>query len=837
MNTLMQDLRYGARMLAKSPGFTAIAVLTLALGIGANTAIFSLTDQVLLRRLPVVHPEQLVELRSPGPNPGSSWSDGIEGSSFSYPMYKDLREQTMSAFSGLLATYPVALDISGHGASERASGELVSGNYFQALGVTPALGRMFAPEDEASGGGNPVAVLSYGYWTQRFGRDPEILNKPLIVNGTNLTVVGVAREGYAGIQIGAVPDLFIPITMKDVIASNQGTSGTVDDRKNHWVQILGRLNPGFKPARAEAAIAPTYHALLESELPIVKPSATTKPKFLARKLLLDSAAQGRPILQRDAAGPLTILMAMVGMVLLIACANLASLLTARGESRQREIAVRLALGAGRWRLMRQLLTESLLLSVAGGALGLLLASWALNLLVGSLAQGIQVLGIEAQLDGRVLLFAATISILTAVLFGLVPAMRATRVDLQSTLKEQGTSTTGATGSVRLRKVLIVAQVALTAILLTGAALFTQSLMRLANTNLGMKTDHVLQFTLGPDLDGYKPAQTVSLFDQLRQQISALPGVRSVGAAMIPIFQGNDSSSNFTFEGYQAKPEEDTNCMTNWVSPYYFSAMGIPLLQGREFTEADGTASPKVAIINEKLAKKYFAGRNPVGLLVANGAGKVKPDIEIVGVVADSKHDDPRDKISPFIYFPYSQFDHLGFGTFYVRTQQDPTAISAEVRQAVASRDARLPVMQMKALTEQVEESVFADRMVTFLSLCLGLLAALLAAIGLYGVMAYVVARRTHEIGIRIAIGAQRKDVLSLILGQGAKLAAIGIAIGIAAGLGLAQFLASQLYGVSAYSPLAFVGVAILLAIVALGACYFPARRAMRVDPIVALRYE
>jgi predicted permease len=837
MNTLLQDVRYGLRMLAKAPGFTAIAVLTLALGIGANTAIFSLTDQVLLRRLPVPHAEQLVELRSPGPNPGSTWSDGIEGSSFSYPMYKDLREQTKDAFSGLLATYPVALDISGHGASERASGELVSGNYFQVLGVTPALGRMFTPEDETSGGGNPVAALSYGYWTRRFGKDPGILNKPLIVNGTSLTVVGVAREGYTGIQIGAVPDLFIPLTMKGAIASNQGTLGTLDDRKNHWVQVLGRLMPGFTLARAEAAIAPRYHALLESELPIVKPSAGAKPKFLARKLLLDSAAQGRPVLQRNAEGPLTILMAMVGMVLLIACANLASLLTARGESRQREIAVRLALGAGRWRLMRQLLTESFLLSVAGGVLGLLVASWALSLLIGSLAQGTQVLGLEARLDGRILLFAAAISIFTAVLFGLAPAMRATRVDLQGTLKEQGTSTTGATGSVRLRKALIVAQVALTAILLAGAALFAQSLMHLANANLGVKTDHVLQFTLGPELDGYKPAQTLLLFDQLRQQVSALPGVRSVSTAMIPIFQTDDSSSNFTFESYQAKPEENTDCMTNWVSPYYFSAMGIPLLQGREFTEADGSASPKVAIINEKLAKKYFGGRNPVGLRVASGVGNVKPNIEIVGVVADSKHDDPRDKISPFIYFPYSQFDHLGFGTFYVRTQQDPTALAGEVRQAVASRDARLPVLQMKTLTEQVDDSVFADRLVTFLSMCLGLLAALLAAIGLYGVMAYVVARRTHEIGIRIAIGAQRKDVLRLILGQGAKLAAIGIGIGIAAGLGLAQFLASQLYGVSAYSPLAFVGVAVLLAIVALGACYIPARRAMRVDPIVALRYE
>ncbi|HEV2341538.1 MAG TPA: ABC transporter permease [Candidatus Acidoferrales bacterium] len=835
MNTLKQDLKYGLRMLLKTPGFTAIAVLTLALGIGANTAIFSLTDQVLLRQLPVPHPEQLVELRTTGPNTGRNWSDGIPGSSFSYPLYKDFRAQMGNAFSGVLATFPVSLDISGQGTSQHGDGELVSGNYFQVLGVTPALGRLFTLDDETAGGANTVAVLSYGYWTRQFGRDPGILNRPLTVNGTSLTVVGVARQGYDGIQIGAMPDMFIPITMYEAMYPNQAK---LEDRINHWAQILARLQPGYTRERAQAAIAPEYHALLESELPIVKPSAAGKPKFLAKQLVLNAASQGRPILQRDAQGPLTILMAMVGMVLLIACANLASLLTARGESRQREIAVRLALGAGRWRLTRQLLTESFLVSIVGGVLGLLIASWALSLLIGSLAQGIRVLGLAATLDGRVLLFAAGVTILTAVLFGLAPAMRATRVDLQSTLKEQGISTTGARGSVRLRKSLIVAQVALTAILLAGAALFAQSLLHLANANLGMKTDHVLQFTLGPELDGYKPAQTIALFDQLRPQIAALPGVRSVAMAMIPIFQSDDSSSNFTFEGYQTKPEENTDCMNNWVSPYYFSTMGIPLMQGREFTEADGPSSPKVAIINEKLAKRYFAGRNPIGLQLAFGSGNsVHPNIQIVGVVADSKHDDPRDPISPFIYLPYDQFDRIGFGSFYVRTQQDPSAISAEVRGAVASRDARLPVMQMKTLAAQVDESVFADRMVTFLSLCLGLLAALLAAIGLYGVMAYVVARRTHEIGIRIAIGAQRTDVMRLILGQGAKLAGIGIVIGIAAGLGLAQFLASQLYGVSAYSPLAFVGVAVLLALVALGACYIPARRAMRVDPIVALRYE
>ncbi|MGH9709589.1 MAG: ABC transporter permease, partial [Candidatus Acidiferrales bacterium] len=476
MNTLVQDIRYGLRMLGKSPAFTVIAILTLALGIGANTAIFSFTDQVLLRMLPVPHPEQLVVLRSPGPNHGRTWSDIDNGAqSFSYPMYKDLRERA-SVFSGLLACFPVDVNISGHGTTQSAHGELVSGNYFETLEVTPALGRVFSTADETAPGANPVAVLSYGYWTRQFGSDSSILNKPLTVNGVSLTVVGVAGVGFGGVQVGYAPDIFIPFSMKARIAPNDQLA--LEDRASHWIAILGRLKPGIAWKKAQAALQPIYKPLLEEDAKLLKmnPSGAHFKEYLAKPLELTTGSQGRQVLQHDAEQPLLILTGMVGLVLLIACANLAGLLVARGESRQREIAVRLALGAGRWRLVRQLLTESLLIGVAGGAAGLAVASWCLNAMVGAIPPDQGMLGLSRSLDLRVLLFAIALAILTSVLFGLAPALRATRVDLQTTLKDQGSSVSEGRSNVRLRKVLIVAQVALTAMLLVGAGLFARTLV-------------------------------------------------------------------------------------------------------------------------------------------------------------------------------------------------------------------------------------------------------------------------------------------------------------------------------------------------------------------------
>ncbi|HTU32871.1 MAG TPA: ABC transporter permease [Candidatus Acidoferrum sp.] len=837
VETLVQDIRYGLRMLRKSPGFTAIAILTLALGIGANTAIFSFTDQVLLSTLPVPNPQQLVVLRSPGRHNGSTWSDIDDGAqSFSYPVYKELRDRA-PARSEVLAYRDLDVNVAGHGITQSAHGVLVSGNYFQTLEVPPALGRVFSASDETASGANPVAVLSYAYWMRHFGGDPSILNKPLTVNGTALTVVGIARKGFSGVQIGDMPDIFIPVTMKVQMMPEEGHA--LEDRGDFWIPLMARLKPGITRAQAQAELQPIYASLLEEDVKIRGGfGKNDRERYISKPLLLVSGSHGRAVLQSNAEEPLLVLMGMVGLVLLIACANLASLLVARGEARQRDIALRLALGASRGRLIRQLLTESLLIAVAGGAAGVALASWCLRAMVGAIPASAGMASVTTSLSSEVLWFAVGVTVATSMLFGLAPALRTTRVDLQSTLKDQGSSVSEGRSNIRLRKTLIVSQVAFTAVLLVAAGLLGRTLTNLERANLGVKTGHVLEFSASPDLNGYTPEQTQLFADHARQQIAALPGVRSVAASSIPIFSDDDSSANITPEGYVMHHDEDTNVQCDYISPDYFSTMGIPLISGREFTDADTATSGKVIIINEKLAQRFFAGKNPLGFHIAFGAGdNVHPDMEIVGVVADSKWDGPRDTIQPFLYQPYRQNPRLGNLTFYVRTEGDPVQTATAVHETMQRLDANLPVNHLETLRTQISDEMFNDRLTAILSISLAGLAALLAALGVYGVLAYVVARRTREIGIRMALGAQRDSVLWLVLAQGAQLAVIGGAIGFAGALGVTQFAGSLLYGVSTRDPLTFAGVFLLLLVVVGLACYLPARRAMRVDPMVALRYE
>jgi predicted permease len=834
MGNLLQDIRFGLRTLAKNPGFTLVAILTLALGIGANAAIFSLTDQVLLRFLPVERPQELVVLHSPGKSHGRTWNDIQGGHSFSYPMYKDLRDRN-EVFAGLLARYHVQVSIAGQGQSQLAEGELVSGNYFQVLGVQPALGRVFSSQDETAAGANPVAVLSYGYWTRNFGGDPNILNKQLSVNGNSLTIVGVARSGFAGVQVGQVPDLFIPITMKAPMTPNWDG---LADRNDHWVTMLARLKPGISSTKAEAGLTPLYHAILEGEAPALKLSSRDQQEFLNRKMLVDIGSHGRPVLQHDAKQPLLVLMAMVGLVLLIACANLAGLLIARGEGRQREIALRLALGAGRGRLVRQLMTESLLLAIVGGVTGLALASWTLAVIVKSIPESVGASGLTAQLDYRVLIFACAISLLTGVFFGLAPAIRATRADLQSVLKDQGASVSGGKANVRVRKSLLVSQIALTAVLLGSAGLFAHSLFNLKQQDLGVRPDHVLEFSISPELNRYTPPQTISLVERIRKSIEPLPGVRAVSLSEIPMLAGSNSSSNITVEGYNAQEDEDMQVDHNSVGPDFLATMGIALLNGREFSDSDTSSSPKVAIINESMARRFFAGRQPVGLHFGFGKAKeAKIDTEIIGVAKDSKNTDLRDQVYPTVFLPYSQSEHAGNATFYVRTNQDPVALTATVRNVVQSLDSNLPLYDLKTLAAQVDDIAFTDRLVTVFSLGLGLLASLLAAVGLYGVMAYVVARRTREIGIRMALGATQQSVAWMILREILGMLAAGLAIGLIAAYGIGRVIESQLFGVKASDPLVFFIAAGLLVAVALLAGWLPSRKAAGVDPMVALRYE
>ena len=834
MENLLQDIRFALRTLGKNPGFTIVAILTLALGIGANAAIFSLTDQVLLRLLPVERPRELVVLTSPGVNHGRVWSDSDGGPSFSYPMYKDLRDRN-EVFTGLLARFHVQVNVAREGQSQLAEGELVTGNYFQVLGVRPFLGRVLSAQDETAPGENPVTVLTYGYWTRHFGSDPNILNKQLAVNGSSLTVVGVARPGFTGIQVGQIPDLFIPITMKAQMTPNWDG---LADRDDHWVTMLGRLKPGMSANKAQAGLAALYRALMEGDATALKLSPRDRQEFVIRKLVLDTGSHGRPILQHDTKQPLLVLLAMVGLVLLIACANLAGLLIARGEGRQREIALRLALGASRLRLVRQLMTESLILALVGGAAGLALASWTLSVIVNSIPESEGASGLRSQLDYRVLIFACVVSLVTGVLFGLAPAIRATHTDLQSVLKDQGVNVSGGRTNVRVRKFLLISQIALTAVLLAAAGLFAHSLLNLETQDLGVRPDHVLEFSISPELNRYTPPRTIALADRIQKSMEPLPGVRSASASEIPMLADSNSSANITAQGYNAQEDEDMDVDQNWVGPNFLATMGIPLLNGREFSEADTSTSPKVAIVNEAMARRFFAGRNPIGLHFGFGGGKdVKLDTEIVGIVKNSKNTDAKATARPFVFLPYAQSGHAGNATFYVRTNQDPASLTVTARNLIQAMDSNLPVYGVKTLTTQLDELLFTDRLVTVFSLCLGLLASLLAAVGLYGVMAYVVARRTREIGIRMALGATQKNVAWMILREIIGMLAAGLGIGLIAAYGIGRVIESLLFGVKAGDPIVFVIAAGLLVAVALLAGWLPSRKAANVDPMVALRYE
>src|SRR5262245_53759074 len=836
MQTVWQALRYGARMLLKSAGFTVIAVLTLALGIGANTAIFSLTDQVLLRRLPVERPEELVVFRSPGPRTGRVWSDGDSAASFSYPMYKALRDRGGDAFSGLLARFAIPLSVAGAGKTERADGELVSGNYFEVLGVRPALGRVFNQEDDRVPGAHPVVVLSHAYWARRFGADPGILNKTLTVNGGVMTVIGVSRAGFQGVQVGQTPDVFIPMMMKAQMTPNWNG---LDNHQDYWLSIIGRLKPGMSIAQTQEAVRPSFRSILEEELPLMTGwGAETRQRFLDTKILLDEGGKGRGILQSSAKKPLLILVGMVGLVLLIACANVANLLLARGAARSREIAVRMALGAGRWRLVRQFLVESLLLSLLGGAVGMMVAAWTIKGLVAAIPPSIGFLGLSADLNPRLFGFNLALSALTGLLFGVAPAASATRLNIEITLREQGSSVSGAQSHARFRNSLVVSQIILTTVLLVGAGLFAHSLNNLQRLDLGLRADHLITFSIAPELNGYSPQRTIAFFDDLRAGLAALPGVRSVSAAEIAILAGNDSSKNVTVEGYQAHEGEDMDVLNNQVGPDYFATMGIPLLNGREFTNSDAAGGQKVAIINETMSRRFFANRNPVGSHFAFGSGdRIRLDIEIVGVVKDSKHSTVREEKRPFAYLPYAQEKNLGSITFYARTDQDVSAIAPSLRREVERRDNNLPIYDLKTLRQQADESLFADRFLTFLSICFGSLAAALAAVGLYGVMAYTVTRRIREIGIRIALGATGGSVAWLILREVALLALIGLLVGAPLAFVLGRAAESLLFGVKAGDPPVFAAACLLLALVALLGGYLPARRAAKVDPMVALRRE
>jgi len=836
MHTLLQDVRYGLRMLAKNPGFTCIAILTLALGIGANTAIFSLLNQVLLRRLPVRNPEELVVLKSPGPKHGHVWSDGDDSEIFSYPLYKGLARNS-TVFDGVIARYEFAAGIASHGQTDRGSGELVTGNYFEVLGVRPALGRVLSPADDDVQGAHPVLVLSHAYWMRHFAGDAGLLNQTILVNNTEMTIVGVAQDGFTGIQVGQTPDIFAPMTMKGQMTPIRNG---LDNWNDSFLAVLARLKSGVSVAKAQAGINADYPGLLEQQAATLKMRTGGKDEkeFLGKKIVLAPGAQGRTTAQRDSGPALKVLFAMVALVLLIACTNVANLLLAKAAARQREFAIRSALGATPGRMMRQLLVESFLCALGGGVLGLILGVWIMNILMQAVVSEAGVKGITAQVDGSVLGFAAGATLLSAMLFGLVPAWRATRTGVSQMMKDQGSTTSAGPGHVRFRKFLVAGQVAFTLLLLTGGALFSRTLWNLRKQHLGLSTENLITFSISPQLSGYDEARTVALVDQLRERLGALPGVLGIGSSQIAVLTGTDMGRNITVEGRQNLDTDDTHVHYDAVSPNYFSTMRIPLVAGREFNAGDTSKNTKVAIINESMAKVFLPKRNPIGVHFAMGAGNdVKPDTEIVGVVKDAKWSHVRDADRPYFYQPYSQFGKLAGMSFYVRTQQDPLLMANSLRETVREADANLPVYDLKTVQRVVDEDLFAERVVAGLSAVFGGLTALLAALGIYGVLAYLVVQRTREIGIRVALGAEAGHVRGLVFKEVGWMMLGGTVVGLPLAYVLARLSESLLYGVHAGDVPVYVASLGIICLVALAACYIPSRRATRIDPIVALRYE
>ena len=838
MSTSIQDLRYALRMLARAPGFSTVIILTLGLGIGANTAIFSLMDQVLLRSLTVHDPAALVQLDGPGPFSGRTLDDRT----FSYPMYRDLRDGN-TVFSGLVAQFGTPVTLSLRDRSERVNAELVSGNTFDVLGVAPFLGRALTPDDDRVPGGHPVVLVGYGYWQRRFAGDPGVIGQAVTINSTPMTIVGVAPPGFAGVMSTTAGDVFVPLMMKAQVTP---TLNDLMDRRSRFVKVVGRLRPGVTATAAKAELDVLYRQVNEGELRDTFTDATESfsTRFREKTLVLHPAARGLSDAREDFSTPLVMLMAMVGLVLLIACANVANLLLTRATTRQKEMAVRLALGAPRGRLIRQTLTEGFVLAGAGALVGVLLSIWLGDLLLSLLPSDSLSRSLVTTPDLRVGLFTLAIALLTAIGFGLAPALQSASVELNKTMREVGAATGGGIRQARVRKGLVMAQVTLSMLLVAGGGLFARSLYNLQHLNRGFDSGGLLSFSVEPSLSGYDQARVRQFADRLLDDVRRLPGVTSASLAEVAALTNNASRRTIEVQGYTPAARENMNALANKVAPDYFRTMRMPLLAGREFTERDSAGAPLVAVVNEAFARRFFGTESAVGRRFGWSAIDNPGAIEIVGVVQDAFYSSVRqgargpDETPIFAYAPFAQGERLSEMTVYVRSASDAlTALPDELRRTVRQADPSMPVYGLQAVDTTVEQSLFTERMLALLSAAFGLVATLLAAIGLYGVMAYTVSRRTREIGIRIALGANRQTVLWLVLREVAFITIAGIALAIPAVLALGGVVRSQLFGVSAADPWTLALASSVLAVVALVAGWLPARRAARVQPLLALRAE
>jgi len=832
MDTLLQNLRYATRQLRKYPGFTAVAVLTLAVGIGANAAIFSLFHQVLLKHLPVADPDRFVMLKFVGSDTGhtDSWGGG-DNIQFSYPMYRDLRDQN-SVFDGMLAVYPAQVGVQWHNTPSLARSEMVSGNYFSVLGVHPALGRLFIPQDSATRGASPLVVLSYLYWTQHFASDASVINQSLIINGNPYTIIGVAQPGFNSVIASQLTDMFVPITMKAQITPQWDE---LEERRSKWMSIIARLKPGISKEQAEAGITSLWKSLRAMELQsLPNRSQRFREQFVAKSYLtLLDASKGLSSLREQMRVPLLILMGMVGLLTLMAAANVGSLLLVRASARNREMSVRYSLGATRGRVIGQLLAEGLGLGLAGGAVGLALSPLLAKGLLHIMQSGER--SLSASPDRNVIVFCFLISVGASVLFSLAPILQFYRPRVTEALKQQ--TGTGAISHARFRRLTVGVQVGLSLVLLVGAGLFSRTLANLKSVDVGFVTDHILTFQLDPRLVGYQPTTVSALYKRLLDTLRAQPGVLSVGMTDDPVLANDNNTFSIEVPGYQSQEGERMSFEWEHVTPDYFSTLRLPLIAGRVFSDGDTPDSLKVVVINESFVRKFFGSPDrAIGRTFAVGRSKDKP-LTIVGVVKDAKHTNLHAPPVPIFYSAIFQDSEPNAVAVYVRTTQAPDDAGTSVRSAVAQIDSKLVIDSMQSMNSEIDTTLTSERMLSFLAAGFGVVAAFIAAIGLYGVLAYSIAQRTREIGVRMALGATRGTVLKMVLSEVLIMTASSVAVAIPLSIALGSFVRNQLYGVSYRDPATLLFVVISIAVMALLAAFVPARRAVEVQPITALRYE
>ena len=834
----MVNVRLALRLFARTPVVTSVAVASLALGIGANAAIFSLFSGLLLRPLPVVEPERLVNLEAPGPRGGSSSCDGAGGCDevFSYPMFRDL-QRGQAVFIDIVAHRGFGANVTYRGQTVSVQGVQVSGSYFPVLGLVPAVGRLFGPEVDATIGGNAVVVLSHEFWQSNLGGTRDVIGEALSVNGQPLTIVGVAPVGFRGTTFNQPSGIFVPITMHGRLSAGAG-GDRFENRQSYWLYLFARLGPAVSLDQARAAMQPLYHGILsEVEAPLlVGASDDARARFVARPLPVEDGRRGQSVVQEVAGPRLLLLFVVTAVVLLIACANVANLLLARAAARAAEMAVRLAVGASRRHLLAQLLTESCTLAVLGGAAGLLAGQWTLRF-VGVLLPPEVAAHIPLTLDPYAVPFTGALALGTGVLFGLAPAFHGMRTALISVLKDESGQPSGARAAAGLRHGLVVVQFALATMLLLVGGLFIQSLRNQSRVDLGVRTADIVTFRLSPALDGAGDSQVRGFFERVEEALAVQPAVTAVTAASTPLLTGSGQGTSVMVEGFQAGPDTNRSTRFNQIGTDYFRTLAIPLLAGRTFTVSDVRGAPPVAVVNEAFARRFDLEGDVVGRRLGRGGLDAALDTEIVGLVADSRQDDPRTPAQPLLYVPYRQEETVGSLAFYVRSVLPPTGLLRSIPALVADLAPNLPVTDLKTLTQQLEEAGFQDRAMAVLSAAFAGIATLLAAIGLYGVLAYAVAQRTREIGLRMALGADAARLRAMVLGQVGRMTLAGGALGFAAALGLASVAQSMLYQVDGLPPAVVAAAVLVLTAVALAAGIVPAHRAARVDPMNALRHR